>query len=80
MLLIDQINKTVRLDSPSVLDLLKVTESLANSSRGQLNVKQAQRAWETFRKRIKENFQNPMKPSETGQTAHEPYFLNKLRN
>ena len=57
MLLLDEINQQACIDRPDItFDLLKIVDSVANTTRGQLNVKQAQRSWEIFRKRLRENY------------------------
>lgn len=86
MLLIDEINRSARLDTPeNVFDLLKVVDSLANTTRGQLHVKQAQRSWENFRKRMRETYPKTYKhPSSSNDDQHqlpqEPDYINRLRN
>lgn len=84
MLLLDEINRCVRYDTDdNVFDLLKIADCLANSTRGQLHVKYAQRSWETFRKRIKENYSRrnfSNTPIETDAVPQEPDFVNCLRN
>ena len=57
MLLLDELNQYAGQDSSDqVFDLLKVTDSLFNTTKGQMSIKHVQRLWELFRKRMRENY------------------------
>jgi hypothetical protein len=67
-LLLDEINQRTKLNEPiGNFDLIAISDRLAASARNSLHVKQAQRSWDTFRKRIREHFpkrQFAMDPSD----------------
>lgn len=90
MLLLDEMNQYASKDaSDQVFDLLRITDKLTNTTRGQMQVKQAQRYWELFRKRMRENYPKVQKPSQatedqaksgSQQLPPEPEYINALRN
>lgn len=72
MLLLDEMNQYASRDaSDQVFDLLRVTDNLTNTTRGLLQVKQAQRSWELFRKRMRENYPKTQRPAQN-QEQKEP--------
>ena len=90
MLLLDEMNQYASKDSTdSVFDLLRVVDNLSNTTRGQMQVKHAQRSWDIFRKRMRENYPKAQRPQTSNQQAQnqdeaqlppEPDYINRLRN
>jgi len=57
--------------------MIRLADQLAESTRGSLNVKQVQRAWDTFRKRLREHYPCRVEKEESNL---EPDFIPQLRH